>query len=212
MEDNRLFYAATSRNRGPILDVLRKVLPRQGLVLEIASGSGEHAVHFARELPHLTFAPSDPSPTARDSVVAWIAHSGIENIRAPLALDAAHAPWPIERADAIICINMTHISPWAATEGLFVHGGRILRGGAPFYLYGPFKRNGAQTAQSNADFDASLRARNPAWGLRDVEAVADLAAQSGFERPEIVDMPANNLSLIFRRRPDAATAKEREPA
>ncbi|QGM97504.1 DUF938 domain-containing protein [Methylocystis parvus] len=199
MGDNRLFSAAAARNRGPILDVLRAVLPERGLVLEMASGSGEHVVHFAAELTKLTFAPSDPSSKARESVVAWIASAGVGNVRAPLALDAARAPWPIERADAVICINMVHISPWAATVGLFDNAGAILPAGAPLYLYGPYKRDGAHTAQSNAEFDAGLRAQDPSWGVRDLETVADLGRQAGFEGPEIIEMPANNLSLIFRR-------------
>lgn len=199
MGDNRLFSAAAARNREPILDVLRAVLPERGLVLEVASGSGEHIVHFAAELTKLTFAPSDPSPKARESVVAWIASAGVGNVQAPLALDAARAPWPIERADAVICINMVHISPWAATVGLFDNAGAILPAGAPLYLYGPYKRDGAHTAPSNAEFDAGLRAQNPAWGVRDLEIVADLARQTGFEGPKIIGMPANNLSLIFRR-------------
>jgi hypothetical protein len=199
MNGNRLSSAAVARNRGPILEVLRRVLPKQGLVLEVASGSGEHVVHFAAELTSLTFAPSDPSQKARESVAAWIASSGVENVLAPLALDAATTSWPIEQADAVICINMVHISPWAATEGLFGNSAAILPVGAPLYLYGPYKRGGAHTAPSNAEFDASLRAQNPAWGVRDLETIVDLGRQAGFEPPEIVQMPANNLSLIFRR-------------
>lgn len=199
MKDVRLFSAATARNRGPILDVLRGSLPGQGLVLEVASGSGEHIVHFAAALRWLTFAPSDPSPRARESIAAWIAASGLDNVLSPLALDAAQSPWPIERADAVCCINMVHISPWAATVGLFDNASAVLPTGAPLYLYGPYKRGGAHTAPSNADFDAGLRAQNPAWGVRDLEAVTDLARQKGFAAPEIVEMPANNLSLIFRR-------------
>ncbi|GLI92387.1 DUF938 domain-containing protein [Methylocystis echinoides] len=198
-DDKRLSSAAAIRNRGPILDVLRAVLPKQGLVLEVASGSGEHIVHFAAGLPDLTFAPSDPSPNARDSIAAWTACSGVGNVRPPLALDAAGPSWPIEQVDALICINMVHISPWAATEGLFRNAGRILPAGAPLYLYGPYRMGGAHTAASNAQFDAGLRVQNPAWGVRDLEAVAELARESGFDGPEVVGMPANNLSLIFRR-------------
>jgi hypothetical protein len=199
MNDARLFSAAAARNRGPILDVLREILPQQGIVLEVASGSGEHVVHIAAALSGLTVAPSDPNPKARESIAAWIAASGLDNVRAPLALDAARAPWPIEQADAVVCINMVHISPWAATVGLFDNASAILPAGAPLYLYGPYKRGGAHTAPSNAEFDAGLRSQNPAWGVRDLETVADLARQAGFAGPEIVEMPANNLSLIFRR-------------
>jgi Protein of unknown function (DUF938) len=199
MSATRLFSAAASRNREPILDVLRRILPKQGLVLEIASGSGEHVVHFAAALPELTFAPSDPSSKARESIAAWTASAGLGNIHAPLALDATSSAWPVEQADAIICINMVHISPWIATEGLFAIASKILSAGAPLYLYGPYKRAGAHTAPSNVDFDASLRAQNPSWGVRDLETVAELAQNAGFIGPEIIEMPANNLSLIFRR-------------
>ncbi len=199
MSDDRLFSAAASRNRGPILDVLGQILPKQGLVLEIASGSGEHVAHFAAGLPNLTFAPSDPNPKARDSIAAWIAYAGVKNVLPPLSLDAATSSWPIEGVDAIICLNMVHISPWAATVGLIGNAGAILPPGAPLYLYGPYKRDGRHTAPSNAEFDAGLRAQNSAWGVRDLEAVADLARGAGFDGPEIMQMPANNLSLIFRR-------------
>jgi len=198
MNDKRLFSPAAARNRAPILDVLRAILPSTGLVLEIASGTGEHAMHFAAHLPALTFWPSDPDARARKSISAWTASSGIENVMAPLALDATRSPWPIAQADAMICINMVHISPWAATEGLFDNARSILPRGGPLYLYGPYKRDGAHTAPSNAAFDAGLRIQNPSWGVRDLEAVGDLGRGSGFEGPEIVEMPANNLSLIFR--------------
>jgi hypothetical protein len=199
MMDKRLFSPAASRNRDPILDVLRAVLPERGLVLEIASGSGEHVAHFAAGLPELTFAPSDPSPQARDSIAAWIANTGVANVLPPLSLDAMNACWPIDSANAVLCINMIHISPWAATEGLFRHARRILPAGALLYLYGPYKKDGAHTASSNAAFDAGLRAQNPEWGVRDLETVADLARTTGFTAPEVVQMPANNLSVIFRR-------------
>jgi hypothetical protein len=198
MSDARLHATAAARNRGPILDVLREVLPREGVALEVASGSGEHVAHFAAALPQLTFAPSDPSPTARESIAAWTAACGLDNVLPPLALDATQTPWPIARADAVLCINMIHISPWAATVGLFENARVLLGAGAPLYLYGPYKRGGAHTAPSNAQFDAGLRAQNPEWGVRDLEAVADLARRAGFTGPEIVEMPANNLSVIFR--------------
>lgn len=205
MSDNRLFSAAAARNRGPILEVLRRVLPKRGLVLEVASGSGEHAVHFAAALSGLTFAPSDPSPQARESIAAWTALAGVENVLAPMALDVTRTPWPIARADAVICVNMIHISPWEATIGLFHNAGAVLPPGAPLYLYGPYKRGGVHTAPSNAEFDANLRAQNPSWGVRDLESVADAAREAGFEGPEIVDMPSNNLSLIFHREAAASS-------
>ncbi len=190
---------ATARNRDPILAVLRDALPATGLVLEVASGSGEHVIHFASALPGLTFQPSDPDPGARASIDAWVAEAGLGTIRPAVTLDAAGTDWPIAAADAVLCINMVHIAPWAATEGLMRGAAAILSPGAPLILYGPYRRDGAHTAPSNAAFDADLRARNPAWGVRDLEAVADLAAAQGFGAPLVVPMPANNLTLVFRR-------------
>lgn len=200
--DPRLNAPAVARNREAILAVLRETLPETGLVLEIASGSGEHALHFARALPALAFQPSDPSPGALASIAAWTAAAGAANIRPPLLIDAAASTWPIAAADALICINMVHIAPWSATEGLFRHAGALLPAGAPLYLYGPYRRPGRELEPSNAAFDASLRARNPAWGLRDLDEVSALARMAGFAAPRIVEMPANNLSLIFRKRPE----------
>jgi hypothetical protein len=196
----KLSAPAAARNRDAVLSVLRQVLPATGLVLEIASGSGEHVAHFARSLPGLVFQPSDPNRHARDSIALWSAESGLANIRPPLAVDAAAALWPEVAPDAIICINMVHIAPWSAAEGLFRHGGERLRSGAPLYLYGPFKRPGRPLEPSNAAFDASLRERDPAWGLRDLDAVSELAERCGFGAADIAEMPANNLSLTFRRR------------
>jgi hypothetical protein len=197
--DPRQHAPAAARNRDPILAVLRDVLPETGTVLEIASGSGEHILHFAGSLPDLTFQPSDPNPEARQSIAAWAAESGLANLRPPLALDAAAPPWPIAAADAVLCINMIHISPWAATEGLMRGAAAILPPGAPLYLYGPYRRAGVPTAPSNEAFDRSLRDRNPDWGLRDLETVAALAASAGFGPPAVTEMPANNLSVVFRR-------------
>jgi hypothetical protein len=199
MTDSRLFAPAVARNRDPILDVLRKILPSKGVALEIASGSGEHVAHFAAALPGLSFQPSDPNPEARASIDAWIAETGLPNIRPAVALDASRPPWPLSWADAILCINMVHISPWAATEGLFHHAYEILPPGAALYLYGPFFRQGVATAPSNLEFDAWLRAQNPEWGVRDLAAVAAIARENEFSAPEIIEMPANNLSVIFRR-------------
>jgi hypothetical protein len=197
--DPRLYAPATQRNRDPILSVLRRHLPRQGLVLEIASGSGEHVVHFATRLRSLLFQPSDPDPAGRASIDAWVAASGLENVRPALALDASAPDWPVERADAIVSINMIHIAPWRVAEGLVAGAARLLGAGSILYLYGPFQRGGGHTAPSNAAFDADLRARNPEWGVRALEDVAALATSAGFAEPEIEAMPANNLSLIFRR-------------
>lgn len=204
MNDRRIFASSTARNRGPILNVLREILPTNGAALEIASGAGEHAMFFAAAFPDLTFYPSDPSAEARESIAAWIAAAGVANVRAPLDLDVEKIPWPIGAADALICINMIHISPWSATEALFEGARRTLPVNAPLYLYGPYRRSGAHTAPSNAEFDAGLRARNAAWGVRDLEAVAEIARGKGFGEPQIMEMPANNLSVIFRRSAAAA--------
>ncbi len=199
MNDRRLQYPATERNRDAILDVLRGVLPATGLVLEIASGSGEHIVHFARALPDLTFQPSDPEDAALQSIKAWTQDAGAANILPPAMLDAAADRWPLDSADAILCINMIHISPWRATEGLFRGASKLLSAGSPLYLYGPYRRTDVITAPSNEAFDESLKSRNPEWGLRDLEAVAALALDEGFSAPAVTEMPANNLSVVFRR-------------
>jgi SAM-dependent methyltransferase len=196
--DPRRSSPSVLRNRDPILAVLRRVLPSRGLVLEIASGSGEHVVHFARALPELDWQPSDPSAEARASIAAWIASEGMANVRAPIEFDAACSPWPAARADAIVAINMVHISPWAATLGLMALAGRMLPAGGVVYLYGPYRQEGVPFAESNAAFDADLRRRNPAWGIRDVADVAAVAEANGLALEEIVVMPANNLSLVFR--------------
>lgn len=190
---------AAARNRQPILDVIAPRLPSSGLVLEVASGSGEHVVHFASALTGLVFQPSDPDPDARASIDAWAAETGLANLRPALALDAAAPSWPIDRADAVLCANMIHISPWASAEGLIAGAGRLLPPGGLLYLYGPYRRGGRHTAPSNEAFDLDLRRRNPTWGVRDLETVSALAAQKGFGPPEIVEMPANNLSVVFRR-------------
>jgi SAM-dependent methyltransferase len=206
-DDARREAPAAARNRGPILAVLRRHLPaRGGLVLEVASGTGEHAVHFAAALPALVFQPSDPDPEARASADAWARGSRLSNLRPALALDAAAPPedWPLARADAVLCVNMIHIAPWTAALGLVRGAARLLPPGGPLILYGPFRRGGRHTAPSNAAFDAALRAQDPAWGVRDLEAVAEEAAARGFGPPEVEAMPANNLTLVFRRRADPA--------
>jgi SAM-dependent methyltransferase len=199
MLDARRVAPAVARNRDAILAVLEKRLPECGLVLEVASGTGEHVVHFARSLgPDLIFQPSDPEPEARASIDAWRAAAGVANVLPAIELDAASPEWPLAQADAVVCINMIHISPWRATEGLMRGAARILRPGGLLYLYGPYRREGRHTAPSNASFDADLRRQNPAWGVRDIETVIELAAANGFKSPEIEQMPANNLSLCFR--------------
>jgi hypothetical protein len=197
MQPSARHAPATARNREPILAVLRDFLPATGLILEIASGTGEHVSYFAERLPDLDWQPSDPDPDAIASTTAWA--EGIPNIRTPLQLDAAAPDWPISRADAMLCINMVHISPWAATQGLFAGAARVLPQGAPLYLYGPYRRADVPTAPSNEAFDASLSARNPGWGLRQLDDVIVVAERTGFRFDRLVEMPANNLSVIFRR-------------
>jgi hypothetical protein len=191
---------ATERNRDAIAAVLRQVLPEQGLLLEVAAGTGEHAVYLAPLLPGLRWQPSDPDHEAISSIEAWQADSAADNLLAPVLLDAASDTWPIDRADAILCINMVHISPWAATEGLMRGAARLLPQGGPLVLYGPYRRARVPTAPSNEAFDASLKARDPAWGLRDLESVQAEAQGQGLVFERLYEMPANNLSLVFRKR------------
>jgi Protein of unknown function (DUF938) len=191
---------AVARNRDPILAVLRGHLPERGVVLEIASGTGEHATYMARHLPHLTWQPTDINADALASIAAHRAAANAPNLCAPVALDVTAPDWPVAEANAVVSINMIHISPWAAAQGLMVGAARLLAYGAVLYLYGPFKENGIHTAPSNAAFDADLRSRNPQWGVRDVGEVRALADRHGFRFVERVAMPANNLSLVFRRR------------
>jgi SAM-dependent methyltransferase len=195
-----LLSPAVARNRDPILAVLRRVLPDRGTVLEIASGTGEHAAYFAAHLPTLIWQPSDVDPEALASIEAHRAAANAPNLRAPVMLDVTAPAWPVPQADAVVSMNMIHISPWTAAQGLMAGAGRRLAAGAPLYLYGPFKENGEHTASSNAAFDASLKARDPQWGVRDLGDVRALAASHGLDFVERVAMPANNLSLVFRRR------------
>jgi hypothetical protein len=197
--DDARHAPATARNRDPILAVLRDVLPARGTVLEIASGTGEHAAYFAAAFPHLRWQPSDPDAEARQSIAAHAARTGLPNLLPPLILDASARLWPVTAADALVSINMIHIAPWHAAEGLMAGAERLLPAGAPLYLYGPFRERGRHTAPSNAAFDDNLKARNPEWGVRDLDAVAALAKGHGLALANRVAMPANNLSVIFRR-------------
>lgn len=199
MGDARRSAPAVARNTAPIIDVLRGILPDSGTVLEIASGSGEHALHFARAFPHLLWQPTDADPVGLRSIDAWRSADALPNLLAPVPLDAAASVWPADGADAILCINMVHISPWAATVGLMAGAGRLLASGSVLYLYGAYRQRGVETAPSNDAFDASIKARNPAWGVRDLEDVAAEADRNGLALDTVVAMPANNLSLIFRR-------------
>jgi cyclopropane fatty-acyl-phospholipid synthase-like methyltransferase len=192
----RLSAPSALRNRDAILQVLAANLPETGTLLEIASGTGEHVVHFAAALPGVIFQPSDPDAERRESIDSWSA--GIANIRPALALDVTSS-WPDLLVDAVVCINMIHIAPWAASEGLIRGASAVLSSQGMLVLYGPYRRDNAHTAPSNTDFDADLRARNPQWGIRDMETVTALAAEAGFSAPAITAMPANNFCLVFRR-------------
>jgi SAM-dependent methyltransferase len=198
--DGRLHFAVTERNRGPIIEVLQKVLA-PGLVLEIASGTGQHAVHFAATLPGQIWQPSDPDPAMRASIAAWRRHAALSNVLEPLALDA-ESDWQLDFAPlALAAINLIHIAPWSVCCGLMRNAGRLLAAGGQVVLYGPYRREGRDTAPSNRDFDALLKAEDPAWGVRDLEAVRAEAASHGLVLTEVVEMPANNLMPVFRKTP-----------
>lgn len=202
--------AAADRNKAPISEALCRLLApgempepagpdTRPLLLEIASGTGQHAVHCSAILPHLDWQPSDPDPAALESVAAHRRAAALPNLLPPLVLDVTAADWPVARAHALFCANMIHIAPWQAAIGLAAGAGRVLVPGATAILYGPFRRDGRHTAASNAAFDESLRARDPDWGVRDLEAVAALFDTAGFGLGEVIEMPANNLMLRFRR-------------
>ncbi|MEM9457295.1 MAG: DUF938 domain-containing protein [Myxococcota bacterium] len=194
----RLRYPAVARNRDPLLAVIRERLPAEGTVLEVASGSGEHAVWFGAALPQLRWQPSDPDPTARASIAAWVEHEGLPNVAPPVTLNATQWPWPVTEADAMLCVNMIHIAPWDATQGLLAGAGRVLPPGGPLLLYGPYVIDGV-TASSNQAFDQSLRARDPRWGVRELRDIQTEAAGHGLKLEEYVAMPANNHVVVLRR-------------
>lgn len=191
---------AALRNRDPIANVLREWLPKRGLVLEIASGTGEHAVHFATTFPNLEWQASDIHPDALCSISAWRATAGLPNLRAPLFLDAASPDWPVDEADAVLSINMVHISPWVSALGLIDGASRVLSSGAPLILYGPWLKAKTETTESNLQFDSDLKRRDPEWGLRKVEDFASAAEKRDLTLEQTRAMPANNLMLLFRRR------------
>lgn len=198
MTDARLHSPACERNREPILRVLEAALPTHGLVLEIASGTGMHAAYFAPRLPSIVWQPSDTDAACLASIEAWRSAEPSPNLHAPIRLDVRDERWPIDHADALFNANMIHISPWETTLALFEGAARVLSQGAPLILYGPFMREGRHTAESNAAFDASLRARDPRWGVRELEVVTALARDRGFVEERVIEMPANNLSVVFR--------------
>ena len=198
--DGKWFLPPSERNKGPILDVLSRVLPSRGVALEIASGTGQHVVHFAKALPGLTWQPSDPDPELRESIALRVKEQQLANVNRPIDLDVTRLPWPLQTADAVVCINMIHVAPWSATLALLEGTKALLPTQHVLFLYGPYRRFGRHTSKSNEQFDSDLRAHDPEWGLRDLEAVSDVAAGAGFVLAETVGMPANNFSLVFKRR------------
>jgi len=197
--DGKWSIPAAERNKDPILGVLARVLPSRGLVLEIASGTGQHVMHFAKALSGLTWQPSDPDAELRESISLRIQEERRANVKWPIDLDVIKLPWPLQTADAILAINMIHVAPWSATLALFEGTKALLSTPGVLFLYGPYRRFGSHTSESNAQFDLDLRTQNPEWGLRDLEAVTDVAARTGFILAETVEMPANNFSLVFKR-------------
>ncbi len=211
--DARRFAPATERNREPILAVLSRVLPPEGTVLEVSSGTGEHAAFFAPHLAPRYWLPSDVNPSALESIAAWQVLEPSANLHSPIGLDACEEIWPVEDnrypasldlqrfpITGMVNINMIHISPWEACRGLMAGAGRILSTGGVLYLYGPYKRHGKHTAPSNEAFDTSLQSQNPSWGVRDLEMVVGEAESRGMVLQEVVEMPANNLSVIFQKK------------
>ena len=207
--DARETAPSPERNKQPILEVLARVLPPRGLVLEIGSGTGQHVAHFARALPALTFQPSEMDVGRHASIEAWTAADRLPNVKPPLAIDVTKRPWPVSAADAVVCINVIHISPWEATLALMAGAGMILPAGGVLVTYGPYMRGGAHTSQSNEAFDESLRVRNPLWGVRDMDMVAKVAGHEGLALEEAIPMPANNFTLVWRKSVDALLGERR---
>ena len=197
LDDRRWYTGSAERNKDPILNLLKRVLPHTGLILEIGSGTGQHVAYFAKALPELTWQPSDPDDELRQSIRSWTKLENLDNVRAPINLEVCSLPWPLTRADAVLCVNMIHVVPWAATGALFSGAKCVLDRGGCLVLYGPYRRFGRHTAASDEVFDARLRATDPSWGLRDLEKVIEIADQAGFRLAELVEMPANNLGVVL---------------
>lgn len=194
------FAPAAERNRQPILEVLRRVLPASGLVLEVASGTGQHATFFSEQVPSVRWQPTDASLEALESIHGWVAEAGRDNLLSPLHLDVRWSRWPVEEADALLCINMIHISAWETTEALFAGASHLLASGSAMITYGPYRLHGEHTAPSNEAFDLDLRSRDARWGIRDVDELSELGDRTGFVLAERIAMPANNMTLVWRRR------------
>lgn len=203
--DKRLEFPATQRNRYHIAEILKRYLPTSGCILEIASGSGEHGVLFQQLFPSLIWQTSDPNPRNRQSICSWIIHQNLSlRMPNPIDIDVENRPWPLtselkSKLKGIVCINMIHISPWTCTQSLFEQAGSLLMKDEFLMIYGPFIRKDHPTSQSNLLFDESLKRQNPIWGIRDIESVNQIAISNGFKNNDIIEMPANNHSLVFRR-------------
>lgn len=198
-QDQRRSAPSALRNREAIASILQSVLPDSGIILEIGSGTGEHVIHFAEKFSNLTFQPTERDPVKLESIIVWIEETKLPNIRHPFAFDLLEDDAPIEKADAVISANVIHIAPWAATIALFKLAGQLLPSDAPLFFYGPFLQQGVETSQGNLDFDAKLHAENPGGGLRHIDDMTALGLEHGFTPPMIIEMPANNLSVIFRK-------------
>ena len=198
-DDPRRHAPATSRNRAPILKVLREHLPQLGTILEIASGTGEHISYFARAMPHLNWQPTDIDTGAILSTAAYCKDASLANLALPKRLDVMSSNWPYTQLAGVLCINMIHIAPWSCSAGLISGAAQVLEGNGPLVLYGPFKRNGIHTAPTNETFDRMLQSKNPEWGVRDIEAVEAIARDAGFDESTAIEMPSNNCCLILRR-------------
>ena len=200
MGDGRIVSPSAERNKGPIAEILMRYLPAQGEVLEVSSGTGQHVLHFAQAMPHIRWQPTERDADARKSIASWLSQTPAPNVSAPLPLDVHDAIWPAHDVAAVVCINMIHIAPPSATVALLRGAGNVIAPGGILFLYGPYRRQGRHTSPSNEAFDAQLKARNPEWGVRNLEDVVQLAGSVGFELEQTHDMPANNLVVVFRKR------------
>jgi hypothetical protein len=200
LADARIVSPSAERNKGPIAELLMRVLPGQGDVLEVSSGTGQHVVHFAQAMPHIRWQPTEQDADCLKSIASWLERAHLLNVNPPIYLDVHEKIWPVSEVAAVVCLNMIHIAPPSATEALLRGAGGVICPGGLLFLYGPYRRHGLHTSASNEAFDAALKARNPEWGVRNLEDVALLAAFEGLELQGIYDMPANNFAAVFSKR------------